>query len=152
MLNIRNMIHHPAVVLICRIVLGSVFIYASADKIMHPESFASILHNYQLLPDFLIYAPALFLPWIELVAGAFLIAGIFPRGASFILNGLLVIFIIAIAFNLARGLNFDCGCFSTQPGSGDSAYFLLFRDLLLLIPGIILFLNYNYRRTNESKN
>lgn len=145
----KKIIYRPYIVFICRIILGSVFIYASADKILHPEAFADILYNYRLLPDFLIYAPALFLPWIELVAGAFLIAGIFKRGAGFILNGLLLVFILAITINLVRGLNFDCGCFTTLPGEGSNVYALLIRDILLLVPGAVIFMNYNYRRKNE---
>ncbi len=152
MFKIKNLIKNQLFILICRIILGSVFIYASADKIFNPEAFAAILSNYKLLPDFLIYAPALLLPWIELVAGSFLIAGIFVRGSSIILNGLLIVFISAITINLIRGINFDCGCFSTSQGTGSNVYFLLIRDLLLLIPGYIILFHYNSRRENESRN
>ena len=139
--------------LICRAILGFVFIYASIDKILDPEAFAQILHNYKLLPDFLIYPPALILPWVELIAGSFLVAGIFVRGSSFIINLLLIIFIHAIAFNLLRGISFDCGCFSLSAGTGSNAYLLLLRDLLLLIPGILIYYNYSRNRSlNESKN
>lgn len=153
MFNIKNLLNNKTVVLLCRIIFGSVFIFASIDKIFHPEAFAGILYNYELLPGFLIYPPALFLPWVELVAGAFLIAGIFLRGSSFILNSLLLIFILAITINLLRGINFDCGCFSTLPGTDSNVYFLLVRDLLLLIPGFLIYFNYNTDRSqNESKN
>ena len=145
MYNIKNLINNKYFILICRIILGTVFIYASVDKIMNPEAFAAIISNYKLLPDFFIYAPALLLPWIELVAGSFLIAGIFIRGSSFILNGLLIVFILAITINLVRGINFDCGCFSTLTGTGSNVYFLLFRDLLLLIPGSVIFYHYIIR-------
>ena len=152
MYKIKKLIGNKYFVLICRIILGAVFIYASVDKIINPEAFAAILSNYKLLPDFFIYAPALLLPWIELVAGSFLIAGIFIRGSSFILNGLLIVFIIAITINLARGINFDCGCFSTLTGTGSNVYFLLLRDLLLLIPGSVVFFQYTMRSWNGNKN
>lgn len=152
MYKIKNLISNKYFVFICRVILGTVFIYASVDKIFNPEAFAAILFNYKILPDFFIYAPALLLPWIELVAGSFLIAGIFIRGSSFILNGLLVVFIMAITFNLVRGISFDCGCFSTLTGSGSNVYYLLFRDLLLLIPGSVIFFHYTIRSWNGSKN
>jgi len=142
MFNIKKLLKNKTLIFSCRIILGSVFIFASIDKIFHPEAFAGILHNYKLLPDILIYFPALFLPWIELIAGAFLIAGIYVRGSTFILNALLLLFILAITTNIIRGINFDCGCFSTLPGESGSTYLLLFRDLLLLIPGTLLYLNY----------
>ena len=152
MYKTTNLINNKLFVLLCRIILGTVFIYASIDKIFNPEAFAAIISNYKLLPDFFIYTPALFLPWIELVAGSFLIAGIFVRGSSFLLNGLLIVFILAITINLIRGLSFDCGCFSTLSGTGSNVYYLLFRDLLLLIPGSVIFFHYILRRPGETKN
>ena len=41
----KNILKGPVVIL-CRIVLGGVFIYASLDKIMHPEEFAKAIGNY----------------------------------------------------------------------------------------------------------
>ncbi|MCK5003733.1 MAG: DoxX family membrane protein [Candidatus Aminicenantes bacterium] len=146
MFKTRKPSKDKTVILTCRIILGSVFIFASIDKIFHPEAFAGILHNYKLLPDILIYLPALFLPWIELIAGSFLIAGIFVRGSTFILSSLLLIFILAITINLIRGINFDCGCFSIIPGENGSTYFLLIRDLFLLIPGVLIYLYYKKDR------
>jgi len=128
-------------IILCRILLGGIFIYASIDKILNPEAFSKILYNYKLLPSQFIYFPAIFLPWVELIAGSFLISGIFLRGSSFIINSLLLIFIVALATNLIRGVNFDCGCFSTLSGTGSNAVLLLVRDLLLLIPGLWVFLS-----------
>ncbi len=140
-------------IFLCRFLLGGIFIYASVDKILNPEAFSKILYNYKLLPSQFIYFPTIFLPWVELIAGSFLISGIFVRGSSFIINSLLLIFIVAIATNLIRGINFDCGCFSTLSGTGSNATLLLMRDLLLLIPGLLIFFNYNKnRRYGESKN
>ncbi len=146
MFNYYKLIENKYIILSFRMILGSVFIFASIDKILHPDAFAEILHNYKILPDILIYAPALLLPWIELIAGSFLIAGIFMRGSVLILNSLLLIFILAITINLVRGITFDCGCFSTIPGESGSVYFLLIRDILLLIPGALLYRNYMKKR------
>ena len=43
--------------------------------------------------------------------------GISVKENSAILSGLLLVFIIAIAISLARGLNIDCGCFGTVGGT-----------------------------------
>ena len=37
-------------VILCRLVLGGVFIYASLDKIAHPAEFAKAIGNYHVLP------------------------------------------------------------------------------------------------------
>jgi len=126
---------------LCRFILGGLFIYASISKIVHPYAFAKIIHNYKLLPDTLIYMSAIVLPWVEMISGLFLVAGIFKRTAAIILSSLLFIFIIAISINLIRGLNFDCGCFTTvATKNGSDPLGLLIRDILMLIPaGIIIF-------------
>ena len=38
------------VVLVARLILGGVFIYASIDKILNPGDFAKIINNYHVLP------------------------------------------------------------------------------------------------------
>jgi uncharacterized membrane protein YphA (DoxX/SURF4 family) len=134
-----NILSSLPVQLLCRLLLGGIFIYASIDKIAHPHAFAKIIHNYHLLPDILIYVSALVLPWLELLTGIFLIAGIYKRTAAMILSFMLLVFAVAISINLIRGLEFDCGCFSTvATSSGSATVFLLIRDILLLIPGMIV--------------
>jgi putative oxidoreductase len=49
---------------------------------------------------------------------------------------LLFLFIVAISINLARGHEFDCGCFSFSPDVGRSAVSLLVRDILYLAAGL----------------
>ena len=126
---------------LARLILGVVFIYASIDKILHPGQFAEIIHNYQILPDLLINPTAIILPWLELILGAFLLIGIWLPGAVFLTNLLLAVFLGAMAFNLARGLDIHCGCFSSTVDLGDAAapmVWYVIRDSLFIIPGIFL--------------
>ena len=124
-----------------RMILGAVFIYASIDKIIHPADFAKAIYNYQILPDFLINFIAIVLPWLELVLGIFLIIGLFREVSVFMITFLMLVFFGAIVFNLARGLDIQCGCFSTSADGTNNApmawYFL--RDGLFLLPAIYLF-------------
>jgi putative oxidoreductase len=127
------------VVLIFRLVLGITFVYASLDKIAHPDQFAKIVYNYKILPGFLINIFAVTLPWIELLTGFFLILGIFTESASLLISFLLVIFLIAISVNVFRGVNLNCGCFSTDPAGKEEGISLLFRDFLFLFMGLMVF-------------
>jgi len=137
-----------------RLLLGGIFLYASWDKILHPEPFAEAIYNYQILPDFLINFSALVLPWLELFLGLCIISGIWLPGAVFLTNLLMVIFFGALIFNLARGLNVQCGCFGTGGGGivqeGTMVWYLM-RDLLFLLCGITLFvLVYRRDRTDQA--
>jgi uncharacterized membrane protein YphA (DoxX/SURF4 family) len=136
--KIVNILSSLPVQVLCRIILGGVFIYASIDKILHPHAFAKIIHNYQLVPDILVTFPAIVLPWTEMISGLFLVAGIFRRASAVVLSAMLLMFSVAITINLVRGITFDCGCG------------LLVRDILLLIPGLIIILFYKDKRTLES--
>jgi len=89
------------------------------------------------MPDILINVLAIAFPWIELVAGILLIFGISVKENCAILSGLLVIFIIAIAISMARGLNIDCGCFGTVDGAKVGLLKIL-ENVGLLILGLIL--------------
>ena len=74
------------------------------------------------------------------VSGFCLIAGIWLPGAVFTVNGLLIVFMASLIFNLARGLDVNCGCFSTggDAPSMSTGWYLL-RDVLFLAVGIFLF-------------
>jgi len=137
---------------LCCFILGGLFIYASIDKIVNPHAFAKIIHNYQLMPGIFIYAMAIIFPWVEMIAGLSLVSGIFKRTAAIILSGMLLGFTIAISINLIRGLKFDCGCFSTvATQSGSDPVGLLIRDILILIPGIIIISHGRTRTDTERK-
>ena len=127
-----------------RLFLGGIFVYASYDKILHPVAFAEIVYNYQILPDVLVNLVALFLPWIELLVGLSLIVGGWLPGALLISNFLLLLFFGTLVFNTARGLDIDCGCFTTSIGSSSGGHMLwyLFRDGLLLFVGVFLLFSF----------
>ena len=135
---------HPTVGLVARIVLGGVFIYASLDKIRHPELFAEAVYNYQLAPEAAVNLVALCLPWLELLSGGLLILGVWVQGGSLILSGLMIVFLGALGINLARGLDIHCGCFTTQ-GSDPMTIFTLFRDSFFLVLALFLFWLYQVK-------
>jgi putative oxidoreductase len=96
MLNIKGFVKHPLVIVLSRFILGGIFIVASFGKIQNPQAFADILYNYKLLPGFVINFLAVYLPWLEMMAGLCLMAGIFTRTNAIILSSLLVVFIVVV--------------------------------------------------------
>jgi len=108
------------VVLIARLILGGVFIYASLDKIAHPAEFAKAIGNYHVVPFGLENLMALALPWLELITGICLIAGIMVDGATIMVILMNIVFIFAISQALARGISIECGCFSVTTEGGDN--------------------------------
>jgi len=117
--------------LLCRWAVGGTFIFAALDKLQHPQAFATVIHNYHLVPMPLLHGAALLLPMVEIVIGLALVVGWQRRGAAFWAAGLSLVFMAAISSALLRGLDISCGCFNTDGGHAVGMS-LLFRDLLLL--------------------
>ena len=103
-------------------------------------SFFRGVNNYQILPDVLINLTAIVLPWLELLLGIALVSGVCLPGAAFLCNLLLITFFGALVFNLARGLDIHCGCFSAgQEGTSNLCMCLyVIRDGIFLSLGLYL--------------
>ena len=140
-----NQFFKGPIILICRILLGGIFIYASLDKIAHPAEFAKAIGNYHVLPFGLENLLALTLPWLELLAGVALITGVMVDGAAIMVIIMNIVFIFAISQALARGISIECGCFSVTTEGGDNIGLqTIIRDIGYLIMGFIVL----YRRDN----
>lgn len=123
-------------VLVCRLVVGGTLLYASLDKIAHPEAFAQAVHNYHMVPLVLLHPFALLLPWVEAVVGLALILGIHHRGAALLALLLALTFTIAVSSALARNLDISCGCFHTDGGHAVGLS-LLIRDIALVLACLV---------------
>ncbi|MCD6162087.1 MAG: DoxX family membrane protein [candidate division Zixibacteria bacterium] len=124
--------------LIIRLIIGGFFIYASIDKILNPNEFAKIIHNYRLLPPDFINLLAIILPWIEITAGVCLIIGFKYKGANFIILIMLFVFIFALAVNMFRGVNISCGCFSTSSTAKSNLLMRIIEDGLMVLGCFII--------------
>jgi len=112
--------------------LGGIFLYAGIIKVIDPAGFALSIYNYKLLPEWMINAVAILLPWVEIMVGGSLLLGIWTMCSSLVASVLLGIFACALSINLARGLDISCGCFTTATDSGSINWIYLIRDLGLL--------------------
>lgn len=133
-------------ILLLRLIIGGIFIYASIGKIADPGEFAKAIKNYDMLPFSLIHIPALILPYLEFLTGIFLIVNKFKIGSPVWIGLMLIFFLVGLIQAYARGLDINCGCFSleSQSSSGD-ILMRIFEDVLMLIAVILIFV-YNYKK------
>lgn len=118
-------------VMLLRIALGGVFIYAAIPKIADPVAFAGSVAAYRILPYFWNYVAAAVLPFLELICGVLLVLGIRVRTGALIIGALNLVFMLALASAIVRGLDIDCGCFR-QGGGQTTPWLALARDVVFL--------------------
>jgi putative oxidoreductase len=112
-------------------ILGALFIFAGAIKIIDPVAFYHDIGQYHLLPPALAWAVALLLPGMELLLG---LALFIRRDRALAARGLVLLmltFLAVLGISAIRGLDLDCGCFGNSFRLSD--YRLIFlRDVLIL--------------------
>jgi uncharacterized membrane protein YphA (DoxX/SURF4 family) len=131
--------------LIVRLGLAAVWLVSGAIKASDLNQTYIAVQAYDLLPDGVSSVVAGALPFLELVLGVLLLAGLGTRIAAIVSAVVLVAFIGAVAQSWARGLSIDCGCFGGggQVAPGQTQYpqeiardigFLLLAGWLLVRP------------------
>lgn len=112
---------------------GIVFLLAAVHKVRDPMAFAQNVFNYQVLPDAWVNPVAVFMPWLEIVAGLALIfvPGL-RRPSAWLLLGLLVFFTGLIGVTMARGIDVACGCFTADPEASRVGWAKLAENTVLI--------------------
>jgi len=127
---------------VVRFVLGAVFIYAGFIKLIDPKAFASVIFQYDLVPDSLLAPVAIGLPAIEFLAGLGLIFNL--RGSLPVIFSLLMLFAFVLGYGIFNDLDINCGCFTpAEIADKNSLKYAFYRDLIM-IAGVSYI--YFYRR------
>ena len=104
-------------IVLARVIVAAVFVFAAWSKLTDPHSFAEAIANYHLVPDSVSSVAAAVLPVLEVVIALALVAGVNVRGAAMLAGAMLLVFAIAMITTIARGINLDCGCFGASAAS-----------------------------------
>src|SRR5579885_3300885 len=91
-----------------RLCLGAVFAYAAWTKLREPWMlFAMSVDAYHVLPEWGAVAVARTLPWLELMLGIALVAGVWKRISLPAASALLAVFFGLMVRSYARGEGID---------------------------------------------
>jgi uncharacterized membrane protein YphA (DoxX/SURF4 family) len=120
-----SLLRNPWPVRLCQLAIGAYFILAALGKIGDLGSFALQVHNFRIVPVWSENLVAMWLPWVELLAGLALVLGVRARSGALVTFVLLVAFTAGVGLAMARGLDFECGCFGTSDHTRVGAFKLL---------------------------
>jgi putative oxidoreductase len=106
-----------AIILVVRVLLGGLLVATGALKVGHPAELAASIAGFRLLPGAIVGPLALALPYLELLLGAYLIAGLFTRLTAVVCAVQFLCYGGAIGSAVLRHLSANCGCFGPNDSS-----------------------------------
>jgi putative oxidoreductase len=126
--------------LLGRLIVGGVFMFAGAQKLLDPVAFAQDIGNYQAFPHWTWNLAAAIVPVTEILAGLAVLIGIKRRAGAIVLGSLTVAFIGLILSVIIRGIDLDCGCFGESVEASSVGWPLVLRDIALLVAIVAAYL------------
>lgn len=134
----RGILANSYSTLISRLVLGGVFLVAGVTKALDPGGLAASIRSYELaLPEWFVSLSAYGLPYLEILIGLYLIAGLFTKLSAWATNAMMAVFILALLQGALRSLEIDCGCFGgATTAESPSLWSAFARDIGLLALGL----------------
>jgi uncharacterized membrane protein YphA (DoxX/SURF4 family) len=104
-------------VFLVRVFLGVMLVVAGVLKIGHSAELAASVAGFRLIPAVIVGPLAVALPFLELLLGGYLVAGLFTRIAAGIAVLQFLVYSGAIASAVVRHIAASCGCFGPNDTS-----------------------------------
>jgi len=123
-----------------RVGLGGVFCLAAWTKMGDLQSFAEAIKGFKILDarthEHLIITAAFTMPWVEMIAGAMLILGLWTRASATVIALMLIMFMGALLHVIFNDVPADCSCFGdlSLVCPATVGWCQVIRDVVLLVP------------------
>jgi uncharacterized membrane protein YphA (DoxX/SURF4 family) len=134
----RSLLRHPYLLFALRLVVGLILLFSAAGKLPHQAEFISAVQAHGILPGVLASLYGSVLPWLELIVGVLLVAGLFTRFAAGVTLLMVISFLVAngtAVFHNVRNWDTACGCFRwITVRTGDAVII----DIVLIVFTVVL--------------
>ena len=127
------------VVLAVSLAVAAVFVYAGVDKLRDPLQFADSIAAFAILPAVFVNLLAFGLPPFEIASGLLLLGPWTRRVGALAIAVITVMFLVALASALLRGLTLDCGCFGPGAPSRPRMWVELGLDSVLFCGAVFVY-------------
>jgi uncharacterized membrane protein YphA (DoxX/SURF4 family) len=96
---------------VCQLFAGSILLMSGVIKLLDLPEFENTVRKYAVVPSGFERSTATAITMAELVAAVSLLSGELVRVGAGLAAALFLLFIGAVALNMKRGVELDCGCF-----------------------------------------
>jgi putative oxidoreductase len=132
--------------LLASVIIG-LLLLSGYPKLLYPADFALAVYRFHLVPEVLVNAVAIYLPWLEAVCAVCLwFVPKYRVAALWIVLVLLAVFTSAIAINLLRGSAFGCGCFGSSSTDTPMSWMNVARNVGLVLLALLALVAAKKRR------
>jgi len=120
-----------------RIIFAVVFTLSAYTKLVDIQAFAQSMNSYAILPKSLVPIFTYYVPIMEFGLALGFVISTFAGVTAVVTAVVVVVFQIALASLIVRGIEIDCGCFGRFATTPKAAlirnFIILFLDSLLLL-------------------
>jgi hypothetical protein len=88
---------------------------------------------------------ATILPWMEMLCGLALTAGVLVQASALLSGALFVVFTAAVVSALMRDLDISCGCFTQDPAVSRISWWKIGENVILIAVAAFLYYSRNIR-------
>lgn len=136
----RQSIALGLLLLVLRLALGGLFLFAAYTKWEDPQKFVFAVLGFKFLPEHLAVLATYAVPWTEAVASVLLILGRWSRAAAAVLALMLIAFMVGIVSVIIRGIDVKCTCFGGYDllCTGSAGWCNIGQNALLLAVALLL--------------
>jgi uncharacterized membrane protein YphA (DoxX/SURF4 family) len=133
----RKLVGNRYLVLICRLLLGLVFLMSAIGKLVDLQGSVDAVYGFNIFPMAFARFSGLVVPFVELLMSLGLIFGVFTRLAALGASIMSIAFFLVKAHVLfIQGRQIDCGCFGALMSTMASV--TIYMDIPMLIMGIVI--------------
>ena len=141
--KIKPFIDNMWVNIICRVLVGGIFMLSGIGKMMDLGNSVKAVYNFQLIPwDWAVQLVGYCLPFVELIFACCLIFGAFTRLAAAGIGAMSCVFFVGkVIVMFVQGRSIDCGCFGELMNTMASV--TIWMDIPALLLCLILIFSVN---------
>ena len=135
--------------IVFKLVLAILFVVSAIAKLSEIETFAQSLNSYKLLSPGLVPFFSYYVPLMELGLAVGFLLPRFDKVICLLTIAVMLVFQVALASLIIRGIDIDCGCFGKFASTPGLA---LLRNFVILAMCSLLLFAVRYRTKLQNRN